>query len=132
MPGSLLAHAARWTRGVGVRAVPSPEAQGPAELDALYLRFRNADGSVPSRVGTGYSGISSVGSMRKIHIEASGVLAAPLRCAQAARVGETYAQATYLVEAPTATFALELGGEGTPNDMEDAIGHTDLMLRAGE
>lgn len=113
-----------------VQCLP-PQRTGLAQLDALYLRFRNADGSVPSRVGTGYAGISSVGSMRRVHVAASGVLHAPLTCAPAARVGETYAQVTYIVEAPTATFALELGGDGTPDDMEHAIGHTELMLRAG-
>jgi hypothetical protein len=114
-----------------VQCLP-PQRTGLAQLDALYLRFRNADGSPPSRVGTGYAGISNVASMRKLHVEASGVLHAPLTCAPSARVGGTYAQVTYLVEAPTATFAIELGGDGTPNDVENAIGHTTLMLRAGK
>jgi hypothetical protein len=112
-----------------VQCLPA-QRTGLAQLDALYLRFRNADGSTPSRVGTGYAGISNVGSMRKLHLEASGVLHAPLTCAPSARVGGTYAQVTYLVEGRTATFAIEAGGEGTTGDMDHAIGHTDLMLRA--
>jgi hypothetical protein len=106
----------------------APRRTGLAQLDALYLRFRNADGSTPERVGTGYAGLSTLGGMRLVHVEASGVLAQPLPCASAARVGSTYGLATYLVEAPTATFAIELGGEGAASTMSNALTHTMLAL----
>jgi hypothetical protein len=112
-----------------VQCLP-PRRTGFTEIDALYRRWRKPDGSLLREVGTGYSGLSLTDTMRTAHVESGGVLAEPLPGAPSAQVGGVYGAVTYILEAPKATFAFEIVGEGpSPAAVSAAIVHTSLSFR---